>query len=191
MAIYNREDPRTALPQLEKEFNGKIETIDKRVTDLEDATEFYTREVTLNMNNYISVGILTSTAGYLGFYIPTGRVFPSGTTVAKVTCLICVRASNANGSGYYIIKKTSGGTDQVSFDSTQNFTFYNANNTSKTLATTKISTSLEGGTNVRVSLGTEASYFFSGDSTIGGYINNNACTVDMSSLKITLNIPKE
>ena len=31
MAKFNREDPRTALPQLEKTFNEKIESIDEKI----------------------------------------------------------------------------------------------------------------------------------------------------------------
>ena len=190
MAIYPREDARTALPQLEKDLNGKIESVSKRVTDLEDATEFYTREVTLDMGVYIASGLLTSAAGYLVFSIPTGRVFPNGTTVTKITCNIVVRASNANGTGYYIVKKTSGSTDQAPFDSSQNFSFYNAGNALKTLVPSKMVLSLHGNTNIRVEL-SETSYFFSNDATIHNYINNNACTVAMDSIKVTLNIPKE
>ena len=40
MAIYNREDARSALPQLEKliqELREEIEKLKKRVKDLEDA----------------------------------------------------------------------------------------------------------------------------------------------------------
>lgn len=186
MTIYNREDSRAVLPQLEK----KIDSLSKRVMDIEKTPEFYSKEETIDLGYYLAAGLLTSSSGYLLFSIPTGRVFPQGTTISKMTCTMCARASSANGSGYYIVKKSSGGTDHVSFNSTQNFTFYNANNASMTLAKSKISVVLYGGTNVRVQF-TEAAHFFSGNSTITNYINNNACTIEMTSINITLNIPKE
>lgn len=39
MAIYNREDFKTALPQLEKELNRKIEELEKEIEDLKKRIE--------------------------------------------------------------------------------------------------------------------------------------------------------
>ena len=39
MVKYPREDPRTALPQLEKELNRKIEELEKEIEDLKKRIE--------------------------------------------------------------------------------------------------------------------------------------------------------
>lgn len=156
--------------------------------NVEAAGEFITRQTTLNLGNYISAAILTSNAGDLFFSIPTGRVFPSGTTISKITFNIVARVSNANGIGYYIIKSASGGSDGAAFDSSVSKTFYNANNASKTVTSSMWSKTLDGRTNIRISIA-GGNDFFSGTTTIRNYINNNAAVVYVYNIVVTLNIP--
>ena len=152
------------------------------------AGDYITRQTTLNLGNYVGAAILSSNAGDLHFSIPTGRVFPSGTTISKITFYIVSRASNANGIGYYIIKSASGGSDGAAFDSSASKTFYNANNASKTITTSMWRKYLDGGTNIRIMF-VGGNDFFSGTTTIRNYINNNATTVYVSNIVVTLDIP--
>ena len=168
-------------------YNGD-ELSNTFTTETAYANNFYTKSTSVSLGTYIAGGLLTSTAGTLTFSIPTGRVFPSGTTISKLTMNIVARASSANGAGYYIIKASSGGSDAKAFNSEAAFSFYNANNTSKSLAASGSTVSLQGGTNIQVSL-SGGNDFFSGTSTIRGYINNNACIITCSSIVATLNIP--
>lgn len=152
------------------------------------AGDYITRQTTLNLGNYVGAAILSGNAGDLRFSIPTGRVFPSGTTISKITFYIVSRASNSNGLGYYIIKSASGGSDGAAFDSSASTTFYNANNASKTITTSMWRKYLDGGTNIRIMF-VGGNDFFSGTTTIRNYINNNAATVYVYNIVVTLNIP--
>ena len=156
--------------------------------NVEAAGEFITRQTTLNLGVYVASGILTSNAGLLTFSIPTGRVFPSGTTISKITFDILARASSANGTGYYIIESTTTGSDVASFDSSTSKTFHNANDTTKTITSAMWTKELYGGTNIYIAFsgGTD---FFSGTTTIRNYINNNAAVVYLSNIVVTLSVP--
>lgn len=141
---------------------------------------------TLSLGTYIVSATLTNSGGLIQFSIPTGRVFPSGTTISKITFNIVGRAANANGVGYYIIKSASGGTDKVAFDSSATKTFYNANNDAKSLTSSLwTSKTIEGGTNIYIAIngGTD---FFSGNSTIRNYINNQPCVLYLDNITVTL-----
>lgn len=140
---------------------------------------------TINLGSCVCAGSLSSSAGSLVFTIPTGRVLGAGASISKLTFNIVVRASNSNGAGYYIIKATSGGSGAKAFDSTANFSFYNANNVSKTLTTSQRTISLQGSTNIQVSF-SGGDDFFSGTSAIRGYINNNACVVSLTNIVVEL-----
>lgn len=144
----------------------------------------------LSIGRYESVGVLSGSAGRLTFSIPTGRVYPSGTTISKLTCRFVARASNASGGGLYIVKKTSGGADEQSFDSTSNFTFYNGANQSKTLSTSNITVTMQGNTNILVNLDAGTDHFFSGSSANTGNTNNNAATIEIFDIVVYLNIPQ-
>ena len=156
--------------------------------NVEAAGDYITRQTTLNLGNYVGAAILSSNAGDLQFSIPTGRVFPTGTTISKITFNIVARSSNANGVGYYIIKSASGGSDGAAFDSSASKTFYNANNASKTITTSMWRKYLDGGTNIRIMF-VGGNDFFSGTTTIRNYINNNAATVYVYNIVVTLDIP--
>lgn len=155
--------------------------------NVEAAGEFITRQTTLNLGVYVASGILTSNAGLLTFSIPTGRVFPSGTTISKITFDILARASSANGTGYYIIESTTTGSDVASFDSSTSKTFHNANDTTKTITSAMWTKELYGGTNIYIAF-SGGNDFFSGTTTIRNYINNNAAVIYLSNIVVTLSI---
>ncbi len=182
MARFNREDARTVLPQLEKQI--------KEISgELKSADEFYSRVTEINLGIWFGSAVLTSSAGELFFSIPTGRVFPEGTRIERISFGVVGRASNSNGGGYYIIKGISGGYTPALLDSDVDFIFYNANNNLKFLSQMTLSATLEGGTNIQIAL-SGSDNFFSGTTTITGYINNNATTVALNDIVVTLKIPK-
>lgn len=148
-----------------------------------------TESTTLSIGNYTCGGILTSSAGQLFFSIPTGRVFPDGTTISRITFDMVARASNANGGGYYIIKSTSAGTTATGFDSSTSSTFYNANNVAKSLTASMWTKYISGNTNVYISFNSGTEDFFSGTSTIRGYINNNAVSILLTNIYVYLTFP--
>lgn len=145
---------------------------------------------TLALGNYLTVGQLTSSAGSLSFSIPTGRIFPSGTTISKITFTMVARGSNSQGTGVYIVKSASGGTGGQAFDSSTTTKFYNGNNVQKSLTSAMwTGKSIQGQTNIYIAMVSGADHFFSGTSTITNYINNNAATVTLNSINVTLNLP--
>lgn len=157
------------------------------------APEFLTTSTVINLGSYVGTAVLSSSGNQLIFSIPTGRVFPEGTTVVKLTGNLIARGSSANGGGYYFIKQsTSGGA--ITFDSSANFTFYNANNVQKTVTPSMWTNNLriDGQTNIFAGITgstNSTAYFFTGNQTITGYINNNAAVLQFATLQVTLNIP--
>lgn len=133
----------------------------------------------LNLGICITSAILTSSGGTLQFTIPTGRTFPNGTTITKITFNIIARVN-----GSYIIKGTSGGTDSASFDSSLASSFYNSANASKSLTTSMWSKTIQGGTNIYISLTGGASDFFGGSA-----LNNSAVCLYLSNIQVTLSNP--
>lgn len=155
----------------------------------EAAGDYYSKVNQISLGTYITGGVLTSGSSNIHFSIPTGRVFPNGTTISKLTFNIVVRASNSNASGLYIVKDASGGTDVKYYDSTASFQFYNGANQPKTLTTAMSTISLQGGTNIYVNWVGSGNYFFSGTSTYNGYVNNQPISVMLTDITATLNIP--
>lgn len=153
---------------------------------LVNAKEFHTYNKQINLGTYITVGILTSSAGEIAFSIPTGRVFPNNVTITKITGNLLVRASSANGNGIYIVKSTNGGYTGKDFDTSSTFTFYNGANQSKSLAPSAWTKTLNGGTNIYIRLASNTSHFFSGNATNTGYTNNNACSILLTNLVVYL-----
>lgn len=139
----------------------------------------------IELGSYVASGILTSTAGELIFSIPLGRILPRGTTVQSFSCNICVRASNRNYTGLYVIKNTSGGSDETPFNTANSpmATFYDGANNRRT-PTIKPTISLQGRTNLFFNWETGTANYFSGN------VNNQACTVLMTNIRIVLNIPQ-
>lgn len=152
--------------------------------NLHVSEQVYMGATTLNLGTYVGGCVLTSSGGQIYFSIPTGRNL-SHTNISKITFNICVRCSNANGNGYYIVKRAGGSADSVAFDSSKSCTFYDGNNAQKTLTTSMWTKNLNGGTNIYISL-YGGDHFFSGSSTITGYCNNNAATVYLSGITVTL-----
>ena len=170
---------------LQNVLNSIWESLDNFISEVRQWINSYTRPTQVNLGTCYCAGNLTSTCSSLTFTIPTGRVLGDGASISKLTFNIVVRASNSNGAGYYIIKATSGGSDAKAFDSTKSFSFYNANNVSKTLTTSQRTITLQGATNILVNFA-GASDIFSGTPTIRNYINNNACIVTLTNIVVKL-----
>ena len=145
---------------------------------------------TLSLGAYNTASVLTGSASRITFSIPTGRVYPTGTTVTKVVCNINARTSNANGTGTYVVHKVGTSADWATFDSTSNFIFNNGANDTVSLAPNNITISLQGGTNVYVSLQAPTSHFFSGSQSNTNILNNNATVVELRDIVIYFDIPQ-
>ena len=151
--------------------------------------------LTLALGRYISAGLLSNAGRELVFSIPTGRVFPNGTTVYSISFDIVVRIAStdpsaSSGSGaYYIVKKTSGGTDVASFHSITNSSFYDGNNTLRTLASENWTKTLQGGTNILIDLYNSTSNFFTGNATVLNRVNNMPCAVYLLNISVVLDLP--
>ena len=147
------------------------------------------KPASLSLGSYVAAGILTSSSGTLTFSIPTGRSYPSGTTISRLSFAIVARAGNKNSTGMYIVKSTSGGSSGASFTKGSAFSFYNGANASKSLAASKVTVSLYGGTNIYVNMVSGTDYFFSGNSTNNGYVNNQPVVVFLTSISVGFSIP--
>lgn len=145
-------------------------------------------DTTLSLGRYEGAAILSGTAGTLRFSIPTGRVYPTGTTISRITFNVIGRASNSNGGGVYIIEKVNEAAGWASFDSSTDFVFQNGSDQTKTLPQANIYISLQGGTNVFVNLDSFTNQFFGGTNT--SYINNNAAVVELDNITIYFNVPQ-
>lgn len=151
------------------------------------STEHYTNPRTLNLGVCACGAVLTTDASALYFTIPTGRVFPSGTEITRITGTMSVRASNRNGTGMYIMKSSSGGSSGATFDTARSIvsTFYDGANNKRT-PSAKPSLNLYGGTNIYFAWATGTNNYFSGNATNTSYINNQACMVMLTNLVIYL-----
>lgn len=140
---------------------------------------------TISLGKYFASGGITSSGGTAFFSFPTGRVFPSDYEIKSFSCTLLGRAANANGTGYYFIKSSSGGTGAVTFNYKSSFSMYNANNGAKTVTAAMQTVELEGGTNIAVNL-IGGDDFFSGSTTIRGYINNQPCIYTLQNIQFTV-----
>ena len=152
-----------------------------------EAAEYYTKPRTLNLGVCACGAVLTTDASALYFTIPTGRVFPSGTTITRITGNMSVRASNRNSTGMYIVKSSSGGSSGAAFDTAASVvsTFYDGANNKRT-PSVKPSLKLYGGTNIHFAWATGIDNYFSGNATNTSYVNNQACMVMLTNLVVYL-----
>lgn len=157
----------------------------KKMHDKKYGTVAYTGD-TFSLGTYIAAGILTSATGTIEFSIPTGMRIEPSATINSISFNILVRAGNHNGTGMYIVKASSGGSDAASFNSSSAFTFYNGTNQSKSLAQSKITKSIQGNTNLLISMASGTDYFFSGNATNSGYLNNQPCVVRLTGITVSL-----
>lgn len=152
-------------------------------------SDYYSGVDELELGTMIVPAILTTTGGELYFTIPTGRLFSSGTTVSSLRFSMNGRAGSSEGQGNYIIRGSSSGTDTVLFwyGSTGGTTsFYNANNNQKSVTQSMWTVSLQGGTNILVRINGGENYFFSGNATKDGYLNNQPVVLYLSSVTVGL-----
>lgn len=163
-----------------------------------NAKEHYCRSQHISLGRYVASGILTSTGGALEFSIPTGRVFDPEAYIKNISFNILMRATNAAGTGYYIIKGSSGGTNSAVLDwnidkeyttSDPVMDFYDGANNHRT-PRVKPDITLEGGTNIRVRWDTDTSHYFSGNTTVTNNANNNACVVWLGNIEIDIEQPE-
>lgn len=145
---------------------------------------------TLSLGTYNTASVLTGTGSRITFSIPTGRVYPTGTTITKVVCNFNARTSNAEGNGVYVVHKVGTFTDWAPFDSTSNFTFNNGVNDTVSLAPNNMTINLQGGTNVLINLQAPTSHFFSGSQSNTNILNNNATVVELKDIVIYFDIPQ-
>ena len=148
----------------------------------------------INLGRYISSGFITNTGGQIIFSIPLGRVLPSSASISSISFNIVARAASSTSSsntsgGFYCIKSAASGTSAATFNSAStSITFYDAGNNSRTLTGTtfKNSVSIQGGTNILVNINSGTNYFFTGNATNLGYLNNQPVAVDLQSIVINL-----
>lgn len=167
---------------------GNIFTV-KKDGNVRAKGDYYSGVDELELGTMIIPAILTSTGGELYFTIPTGRLFPSGTTVSSLRFNMNGRAGSSDGQGYYIIRGSSGGTDTALFwyGSIGGTTaFYNANNNQKAVTQSMWTVSLQGGTNILVKINGGENYFFSGNATKDGYLNNQPVVLYLTYVTVGL-----
>ena len=151
--------------------------------------DYYSGVDELELGTMILPAVLTTTGGELYFTIPTGRLFPSGTAVSSLRFNMNGRAGSSNGQGSYIIRGSSSGTDTALFwyGSTGGTTsFYNANNNQKSVTQSMWTVSMQGGTSILVRINGGENYFFSGNSTKDGYLNNQPVVLYLTNVTIEL-----
>lgn len=168
--------------------SGDFNSLANLVSKLTDAGMIGSGSKTISLGQYQACGTLTASAGDLYFSIPTGRVFPSGTTLTAISFKIGARAANQNGAGMYIIKDSASGVSSVTFNSANAFTFYNGASASKTVAQSNIQKLLYGQTNILIHIVSGANGF-SGNATNTGYINNQPVSIWLTDISITVNLP--
>lgn len=150
-------------------YNSNLDKIDTAITKSQPKTG------TISLGNYVTGAILTSSGTELYFSIPTGRILPS---FSSISFGLIARATNPNGTGFYIVKNTSGGYNAANITvtpTTGSGSFYNADNAEQTI--TSAVSSLEGETNIDIRL--TATYGGSG-------VNNNPCVCRLENIVITL-----
>lgn len=155
---------------------------------------FYSQETTVSLETWVATGILTTNSANLRFTIPTGRIYPPGSTIEEISFNIVARSGNASGTGRYIMKNTSKGYDAASFvykaEGNANVcSFYNGNNQRKTIAHNNCFVTLYGGTNIEVSLVPSTKYFFTGTKTINNACNNQPVAVGLDSISYVIKLP--
>lgn len=161
--------------------------INEILNNIADLTNLQTGEVDIDIGDLLIVGRLTSDSGRLGWTIPLGRVLPKNTTITKVTGEIVVRVGSHNTSGLYIWRST--GAIPAVFDTSENSIFLDGAETSRTILPSYWYLSLQGESNLYMEVVSSTSNFFSGNATNGGYVNNQPCSVELSKVKITVDIP--
>ena len=145
----------------------------------------------LSLGNYVTSGYLTNASGAIIFSIPTGRVYPNGTTIKSISFNIVARIGNSDGAGVYLIKDSPDGTSAITFNSTSSSYFFNGANLGKILTPQMWrAVSLQGGTNIYLNLGTSdlTSYFF-GSSSLNAKINNHPFSAFLGNIQVEFNIP--
>ena len=163
--------------------------INEILNNIADLTNLQTGEVDIDIGDLLIVGRLTSDSGRLGWTIPLGRILPKNTTITKVTGEIVVRVGSHNTSGLYIWRST--GAIPAAFDTSENSIFLDGAETSRTILPSYWYLSLQGESNLYMEVISSTSNFFSGNATNGGYVNNQPCSVELSKVKITVDIPTQ
>lgn len=161
--------------------------INEILNNIADLTNLQTGEVDIDIGEIVTSGVLTSSGQYLAWTIPLGRVLPKGTTITKVLGNIVVRAANHNAAGVYIWKQNS--TERVPFNTLENSIFIDGAGATQTILPSFWRLTIQGESNLLLEVTGNTSYFFPGNATNNGYLNNQPCVVDLQGVKITVDIP--
>lgn len=163
--------------------------INEILNNIADLTNLQTGEVEIDIGEIVTSGVLTSSGQYLAWTIPLGRVLPKGTTITKVLGNIVVRAANHNAAGVYIWKQNS--TERVPFNTLENSVFIDGAGATQTILPSFWRLTIQGESNLLLEVTGNTSYFFPGNATNNGYLNNQPCVVDLQGVKITIDIPTQ
>lgn len=163
--------------------------INEILNNIADLTNLQTGEVEIDIGEIVTSGVLTSSGQYLAWTIPLGRVLPKGTTITKVLGNIVVRAANHNAAGVYIWKQNS--TERVPFNTLENSIFIDGAGATQTILPSFWRLTIQGESNLLLEVTGNTSYFFPGNATNNGYLNNQPCVVDLQGVKITVDIPTQ
>ena len=163
--------------------------INEILNNIADLTNLQTGEVEIDIGEIVTSGVLTSSGQYLAWTIPLGRVLPKGTTVTKVLGNIVVRAANHNAAGVYIWKQNS--TERVPFNTLENSIFIDGAGATQTILPSFWRLTIQGESNLLLEVTGNTSYFFPGNATNNGYLNNQPCVVDLQGIKVTVDIPTQ
>ena len=161
--------------------------INEILNNIADLTNLQTGEVEIDIGDLWAIGRLSSDSSQLGWTIPLGRTLPKNTTITKITGNVIARAGNHNAGGLYFWRANT--YDPAVFDTSVNSTFLNGANVSTSILPSYWIMSIEGNTNLKIDIISGTNYFFTGNSTNNGYCNNQPCVLELSDIKVTVDIP--
>lgn len=158
---------------------------DDYITDNGDGT------IDIELGQMSVVAILSSDGGYMAFSLPIGRVLPKDTIITRMRGSMGARATNAAGTGVYVIKATSGGYGYAPFDTdnAQWADFYDGANNHRTPSIKPV-LALNGGCSVYFTFASGTANYISGSATLTSNLNNNAMIVTIADCVITAQLPE-
>lgn len=194
VAIEGKTPSQISYPVTIKYFDGAtfIDTPSAELIGQFEATDYLSTTKRIDISHCVTAVILTGSGGSLYFTIPLNRVLREDAVLKSISFNISVRASYADGEGKYIVKDSSGGTTPARFEYDPNgaysasnpiMTFYDGANNKRT-PYKKPTVQIEDGCMLYFEWVTGTKYYFAGNSTLSGKLNNNACTAYIDSIVI-------
>lgn len=196
VAIEGKTPSQISYPVTIKYFDGAtfIDTPSAELVGQFEATDYLSTTKRIDISHCVTAAILTGSGGSLYFTIPLNRVLREDAVLKSISFNIGVRASYADGEGKYIVKGSSGGTTPARFEYDPNgtysasnpiMTFYDGANNKRT-PYKKPTVQIEDGCMLYFEWVTGTNYYFAGNSTLSGKLNNNACTAYIDSIVIDI-----